>query len=122
MKPILASQIGMNATERKYCEMLSLRKAAGEIVDYVWEPMQLVLTHNIKGRRNRMTYTPDFLIVTPERFELHEIKAGWKKGGKIVTGWRGDAKEKLKMASEMFPWFRFICVTLKGKKWVYEEF
>ena len=112
MKPILASQIGMNSTERKYCEMLSFRKAAGEIVDYVWEPFKLILVHGVKKARNEMSYKPDFLVVMKDRFEVHEVKGFWQE----------DARLKIKMAADQFRWFKFVAVTLKGKKWVYEEF
>ena len=122
MKPILANSVNMNSVEKKYSETLFYRKVAGDIIDYMWEPFKLVLVHGVKGARNEMSYKPDFLVVTPERFELHEVKIAWKKGDKLVTGWQEDAKLKVKMAAEKFPWFKFVCVTLKGKKWVYQEF
>ena len=111
--PPLARLSTMNRLETRYANFLELRKRADEILEYRFEPMRLILRHAIPGRAKGMTYTPDFLVVFPDRMELHEIK-GW---------WREDSRVKIKAASEQFEWFKFVGVTAgKQSEWEYEEF
>lgn len=114
MKPIL-KQHNQNKTEQAYKEYLRLRRIAGEILDYRFEAMRLVLRHAVPGKAKGMTYTPDFLVIMKDRFEFHEVKGFW----------RDDARVKIKAAAEMFPWFKFIGVSREGGKafkWNFEEF
>jgi hypothetical protein len=104
MKPITTVN-RMNKTESRYAMMLELRKQAGEIIDYKYEPFKLVLAFNT-------LYIPDFLVVFKDHFEIHEVKGFW----------RDDARVKIKVAARAFPWFRFIAVQYKQKHWQYEEF
>ena len=112
--PPLARFSTMNRLETRYANFLELRKRAGEILDYRFEPMRLILRHAVPNRAKGMTYTPDFLVVFPDRMELHEIK-GW---------WREDSRVKIKAAAELFEYFKFVGVTMdkKTKGWNYEEF
>jgi hypothetical protein len=61
-------------------------------------------------------YTPDFMVMNANgEMEAHECKSIW----------RDDAKIKIKVASEKFP-FRFVAVYAQSKKdgggFRYEEF
>ena len=82
---------GMNKTEAFHAIVLEARKRNGEIHDYRYEGMTLRLA-------DRTTYTPDFLVIMPGgEIELHETKGFW----------RDDARVKIKVAAEAFPWFVF---------------
>jgi len=104
MRP-LEQQQKMNKTEARYAQQLELRKRAGEIVDYKFEPFRLILANNT-------SYCPDFLVVRKDHFEIHEVKGFW----------RDDARVKIKVAARQFPWFAFIAIQYKKKEWHYEEF
>ena len=113
MKPILTEKnLRQNKTEAAYDKRLWRLKLAGEIIDYRFEAWKLILVHGIPKLRNEMSYTPDFLVVRSDRFEFHEVKGYWKE----------DARLKIKMAAELYPWCRFFGVTLKNGIWRFEEF
>jgi len=105
VKPILKNNQKMNKTEAAYAQLLELRKRAGEIVEYRFEPFRLILANNT-------SYTPDFLVVFEDHFEIHEVKGFW----------RDDARVKIKVAARTFPWFQFIAIQYKKKQWHYESF
>lgn len=94
-------------------QVLELAKRAGQIVDYRYEPFALKLA-------KLTTYTPDFLVIYSDRFELHEVKGFWQD----------DARVKIKVAAERFPWFRFLAIQKETQKnvrlgkpeWKFEEF
>lgn len=99
----------MNKTESEYCQLLELRKRAGEIVWYRFEGVKLRLADNT-------FYTPDFAVMlSTGEMEMHEVKGFWTD----------DARVKIKVAAEQYP-FRFIAVKPKAKKagggWEVEEF
>lgn len=96
---------GINKTEAAYGEHLEMLKKAGEIVDYRFEPLKLRLA-------DKTYYNPDYLVIYPGHFEIHEVKGFW----------RDDARVKIKVAAEMFPWFLFRAIQRDGKGWRYEEF
>ena len=101
MRPILhkpGDEKGMNKTEKAYAAHLGMLKLAGEIIDYKFEGVKLKLAP-------RTFYTPDFLVVTCERFEFHEVKGFL----------RDDAAVKFRTATELYPWFRWLMVR-RGKK------
>lgn len=102
MKPLPPRQ-RMNRTEAAYATRLEMLRRAGEIVDWGFEPIKLRLA-------DRTWYTPDFLVVFADRFELHEVKGFW----------RDDARVKWKVAAELFPWFQFVAVTRKRGQWQFE--
>jgi hypothetical protein len=104
MKPIIRDE-RMNGTEARYAKLLDLRKKAGEIINWRFEPFGLRLA-------SKTYYHPDFLVVYPGHFEIHEVKGFW----------RDDARAKIKMAAELFPWFKFVAVKSERGRWVYEEF
>lgn len=99
----------MNKTEFEYSQHLELKKQAGEIIWYSYEAIKLRLAKNT-------TYTPDFLVMLADgTLQAHEVKGFWED----------DAKVKIKVAAEMFP-FEFIAITRQPKKlggdWNREEF
>jgi len=106
MRPIVhVTDRAMNKTEIEYAKELELRKKAGEILDWKYEPFSLKLA-------GKTYYKPDFLVVFPEHFEIHEVKGGFI---------REDAMVKLKVAAKMFPWFKFILAQKKKKQWIIKE-
>ena len=81
----------MNKTEARFAELLELRKRAGEIEAWYFEPLKLRLA---KG----CFYTPDFLVIEATgRITFYEVKGYW----------RDDAKVKYKTAAEKFKCFTF---------------
>ena len=128
------SKGGMNSLEERYAGYLEQRKMCSDIVDYRFEPFKLILAHGVPGQRSEVTYKPDFLaILTPEvpklikerevshtlfrncyEVEIHEVKGFWRE----------DARLKIKMAAELFWWFKFYGVTWNRKEriWEFESF
>jgi hypothetical protein len=104
----------MNNLEARYAAHLELRKTAGEILDYRFEPMKLRLAPST-------FFDIDFLVVQADdqgkfgSVELHEVKGGH---------WEDDARVKIKVAAPMFPWWRFRGVQWdkEVKDWKFEEF
>lgn len=95
---------GMNKTEAEYGGYLELLKNAKEIAWYRYEGMTIKLAHDTR-------YTPDFCVVTKDgNLEFHEVKGFW----------RDDAKVKIKVAAEMYP-FRFFVIKKSKTGWVVEE-
>lgn len=103
-RPIL----GMNKGEIEYSKHLALKVASNQIQDFKFEPFKLRLADNT-------FYTPDFVVVTADGFEIHEVKGGkYKKrtdGSVERSYWcEEDAKIKVKVAAETFWWFKFFIV------------
>lgn len=95
----------MNATERRYAERLEGLYKAGEIAWYAFEPMNLRLG-------DKCFYRVDFMVMLKDgRLEAHEVKGFWAD----------DAKVKIKVAAEKFP-FRFIAVQWVKKEWHFTNF
>ncbi len=92
----------MNGLEGDYALYLRLRKHAGEVLAYEFEALTFVLTHMNGGLR----FTPDFLVVFPTHFELHEVKGHWEE----------DARVKMKAFAERYRWFKWVAVTREPKK------
>lgn len=89
----------MNKTEAEYDALLAQLQMTGEIQWYSFEGMTFKLADNTR-------YTPDFAVMrTGGVIELHEVKGFW----------RDDARVKIKIAAELFP-FRFIAVKKRAKK------
>jgi hypothetical protein len=97
----------MNQTEKAYAAHLELRKAAGEVVWYAFEALKLRLA-------DKTFYDTDFTVMLAGgELEVHEVKGFWTD----------DARVKIKVAAEKYP-FRFIAIK-KGKHsaaWVEECF
>jgi hypothetical protein len=99
----------MNGLERQYAEALELEKRVGNIAWFAFEGIKLRLA-------DRTFYTPDFAVIRGDgTLEIHEVKGHWED----------DARVKIKVAAEMFP-FKFISAKPKPKKlgggWEIEEF
>jgi len=104
MKPIIRDK-RMNGMEERYSQLLTLRQRSGEIIAWRFEPFGLRLA-------DLTFYHPDFLVVFPGHFEIHEVKGFWRE----------DARVKIKVAAGLFPWFKFVAVKSQRGRYVYEEF
>lgn len=98
-----------NKTESEYESLLKARMMAGEVVWFKFEGLKLRLADNT-------FFTCDFAVMLANgQVELHEVKGFWLD----------DARVKIKIAAELYP-FRFIAVSKKKKKdgggWGYEVF
>jgi hypothetical protein len=95
-----------NKTEVVYAVHLETLKRAGLVLWYRFEAVKLRLADNT-------FYTPDFAVMLPDgEIELHEVKGFW----------RDDARVKIKVAAEMYP-FQFVAVQkAKGGEWKIERF
>ena len=106
MRPIIKKNIsGMNRLEQKYANHLAMLKCADEIDCYFFEKVGLRLA-------NKCFFYPDFLVVYNDRFEFHEVKGHWED----------DALVKIKVAAQMYPFYKFIAIEYKNKAWVYRNF
>ena len=93
----------MNCTEAAYALKLEAMKQRGEILWYSFEAVKLRLAAST-------FYSPDFVVMNAAReIEMHEVKGFW----------RDDARVKIKVAAEMFP-FVFVAVQLVRKEWKHE--
>lgn len=89
----------MNKTESAYARHLESQCATGEIVWWKFEGLTLKLAKDTR-------YTPDFCVMTRDGcIEFHEVKGFFED----------DAKVKVKVAAEMFP-FIFRLVRAKPQK------
>lgn len=91
----------MNKTEAAYAaDVLERRKQTGEVIDYWFERFTFKLANDCR-------YTPDFVVMLASgELECHEVK------GAFI---RDDAKVKLKVAAEMFPFIFRLCIKLAKK-------
>jgi len=88
-----------NKTESAYERHLELLRASGDVVWFRFEGVKLRLADNT-------FYTPDFTVMLADgQLECHEVKGHWQD----------DARVKVKVAAEMYP-FRFVAVKAKSKK------
>lgn len=99
----------MNKTEAAYAQHLENEKLSGHIAWFKFEGIKLRLADNT-------FYTPDFAVMCADgSMELHEVKGFWAD----------DARVKIKVAADMYP-FQFIAVKVRAKKngggWEKEDF
>jgi hypothetical protein len=95
----------MNRTEFDYERQLHVRQVAGEVVWYRFEGIKLRLADNT-------FYSPDFAVMLADgQLEMHEVKGHWTD----------DARVKIKVAAEMYP-FRFIAIRKGRSGWQVEVF
>lgn len=99
----------MNNSEAAYALHLESLKHAGVVEWYRFEGIKLRLADNT-------FYTPDFAVMlTGGVMQLHEVKGFWQD----------DARVKIKVASDAYP-FEFFGVTAlaksKGGGWILEAF
>ena len=100
---------GKNLLEKEYGDYLEQRHRAGEVLWYDFESIKVRLADNT-------FYTPDYLVMLADgTLEAHECKGHWED----------DARVKIKVAAERYP-FRFIAITKAKKKdgggWRFEQF
>lgn len=89
----------MNKTEAAYASDLRDAQALGDILWHRFEGLKLRLADNT-------FYTPDFAVLASDSvMECHEVKGFW----------RDDARAKIKIAAEQYP-FRFKAVKALPKK------
>jgi hypothetical protein len=94
-----------NKTEAAYEQHLEARRRAGEVAWFRFEGVKLRLADST-------FFTPDYAVMlTSGEFELHEVKGYWQD----------DARVKIKVAAEMYP-FRFIAVKRVKNGWETEAF
>jgi hypothetical protein len=99
----------MNKTEAAYAATLEARRAAGEVAWYKFEGVKLRLA-------NTTFYSPDFAVMLATgELQMHEVKGFWQD----------DARVKIKVAAELYP-FQFLAFRPLSKKagggWAKEEF
>jgi hypothetical protein len=99
----------MNKTEAEYSKLLALRQQSGDVLWHLFEGVKLRLADNT-------FYSPDFAVMRADgQLEMHEVKGFWAD----------DARVKIKVAAERFP-FRFVAVKKRPQKdgggWETEEF
>jgi hypothetical protein len=89
----------MNKTEAAYESDLRDAQSLGDILWYRFEGLKLRLADNT-------FYTPDFAVMASDGvMECHEVKGFW----------RDDARAKIKIAAEQYP-FRFKAIQALPKK------
>jgi hypothetical protein len=97
---------GMNGLETRFAGILEARKASGEVLWYMFQPMGLNIGTGAK-------YRPDFgVLLSSGEFVFYETKGFWREASRV----------RIKVAAALFP-FRFIAVKWSKKDgWDYEEF
>jgi len=98
----------MNGLEARYAGHLEAKRRVGSIVFWKYEAVKLRLADGA-------FYTPDFFLMLADgRVGFHETKGFW----------RDDAKIKIKVAAELYPWLFFVGVqwNSKAKDWRFEPF
>lgn len=92
--------------EARYADVLEAERMAGRIRSWRYEAITLKLA-------DRVRYTPDFLVVyTDLCMALHEVKGGYI---------RDDARIKLRVAVEMYPWFAWVLAVYSRGAWEVER-
>ena len=98
----------MNKLEAAYAQRLELERVAG-----VW---QWWAFNSIKLRlATGAYYTPDFALIDPGgHLIIHETKGHWREAARV----------RIKVAAELYPFFRFVAVTRQRKRqgsaWTFE--
>ena len=88
-----------NKTEQAYENHLEMLQRTGEVSWFKFEGVKLRLADNT-------FYTPDYAVMLSNgQMEMHEVKGFWQD----------DARAKIKIAAELYP-FRFLAAKPKAKK------
>jgi hypothetical protein len=103
---VLRDSDELSREERAYAGQLELRRLAGEVLRWRYQPVSLRLGY-------RLWYRPDFgLLLADGTFELHEVKGGkveqGPKGERCVPYMREDAAVKVRAAASLYPWWSFV--------------
>jgi hypothetical protein len=103
--PVHKCEPRMNSWETSYAYALDLQRMAGLIRGWRFEPWKFILAP-------KTTYRPDFVVwMADGTVQVHEVKGFMRE----------DAAIKIKVASEMNPWFRFFVVKKEGDGWELTE-
>ena len=103
---------GMNKTEGRYADYLTMLEYSGDVLQWDYEPEKLRLADNC-------LYIPDFRVVLADRvIEMIDVKACMRDGKPLV---RDDALVKMKVASELHP-YRFVMTWNHQGRWVQRVF
>lgn len=87
--------------EEEYASYLTGKKLAGEILDFVYSPMKIILG-------DKLIYLPDFLVILPDNtHQIHEVK-GFQREDSVV---------KFKAAAAKFPFWQFFMVSKVEGSW-----
>ena len=104
MKPAKRQLVYRSKWEDEYAQVLKLKKAAGEIVSWSYESVRLRVAES-------NWYTPDFLVITEDELQFHEVKGFQREAGML----------RLRTAAYQHRAFRFFLVTKKAGQWLVEE-
>lgn len=97
--------VGMNKTEKARAEQLEALKRNASIADWWYECWTFKLGDDLR-------YTPDFVIQEPNgELRVEEVKGFW----------RDDARAKVRMFAELFP-FRITALIKTKQGWDVETF
>jgi hypothetical protein len=104
-RSVLRQPGAMNKLEAIYAQELELRRRAGDVLWFEFDAVKLRLAGST-------FYTPDFFVMLADgSLEVHEVKGHWED----------DARVKIKVAADKFP-FRFLAVSRAAGAWRLEEF
>lgn len=100
-----------NKTEAAFGLRLASMLQAGEIFWYRFQPLRLRIGRG--GRHKDAYYKPDFAALTPNgQLVIYEVKGFWREAARV----------RIRVAAEVFPFFKFIAATKTKDGWDYEEF
>lgn len=90
----------MNKLEAAYAQKIELERLAGMWQWWAYEPIKLRLAAGA-------WYTPDFALLDPGgHLIIHETKGHWREAAMV----------RIKVAAELYPFFRFVAVTRQRKR------
>ncbi len=100
----------MNRLEAAYAQRLELERLAGMWQWWAYEPIKLRLAGGA-------WYTPDFALLDPGgHLIIHETKGHWREAARV----------RIKVAAELYPFFRFVAVTRQRKReggnWIFTPY
>ena len=100
----------MNKSEKEFSVYLESLRISGEILAWKFEPEKFRLANNCY-------YTPDFFVLNRDStITFYEVKGFWTD----------DARIKIKVVAEQFPWYQFTAAKKRTKKagggWDFENF
>ncbi len=100
-----------NLLEQAFSLHLQSMLQTGEIQWWKYQPLRLRIGRNKSGKA--AYYKPDHGALTAEgEFILYEVKGFWREAARV----------RIRVAAELFPFFRFIAATRQDGAWEREEF
>lgn len=111
-----------NKWECLFRDELELRRLAGEVSWYAFEPMRLKLAeYTQNGKERTIWYKPDFAALVRSEGDCGQPCDSHLEYFEVKGHWREAARVRIKMAASQYP-FRFVAVTREKCEWRYEEF